>query len=158
MYSDALHAQVKRCSRAAAGALVMFSFGCAQDLTTATAASAYAPGIAQPVLETSKTEYTPGDVITVRLINQTSRQLLYNLCRSKLERIVDGNWETANETLVQGCPEGLRVLSPRRAVAFSFRLNERARRPLRIRTELEDYHSRAPVQAVSNEFTVRSGD
>jgi hypothetical protein len=156
VHFDRLRNEVKRCSRIAASTLLVVCCGCAQDLTSATAATAYAPAIDQPVLQTSASEYGPGDVITIRLANMSSRPLGYNLCRSKLERDADGGWVVVHDMLAEFCTAELRTLAPGRAVAYSFKPRQRVRGPLRIRTELQDHYGRVRVDAVSNVFTMRS--
>ena len=137
-----------------AAALLLATFGCANDLVPTSTASQFTPGTQTPVLETTETNYSDRAVITVRLINPTSRALGYNLCRSKLERIVDGNWEVMQDMLAEFCTAELRTLPPGRAVAFSFRPKEGMRGRMRIRTELYDrYNPR--VEAVSNLFEMR---
>ena len=139
-------------------ALLLATFGCAQDLVPTSTASQFTPGTQAPVLETSEAQYSDRAAITVRLINPTSRALGYNLCRSKLERIVDGSWEVMQEMLAEYCTAELRTLPPGRAVTFSFRPKEGIRGRMRIRTALYDRYS-PPLEVVSNLFEMRvSGD
>ena len=137
-----------------AAALLLATLGCAQDLVPTSTASQFTPGTQTPVLETAAGEYSDRDVITVRLINPTSRAIGYNLCRAKLERIVDGNWEVMQEMLADFCSAELRTLPPGRAVSFSFRPKQAIRGRMRIRTELYDRYN-PQVEAVSNLFEMR---
>ena len=146
-------------SRILAVLLLLTACGCAQTLSSPSTASQFAPATPEPVLETSESQYSDRAVITVRLINPSSRSLGYNLCRSKLERIVDGSWEVMQEMLAEYCTAELRNLPPGRAVTFSFRPKQGIRGRMRIRTELYDRYSPTRREAVSNLFEMRvSGD
>ena len=140
-------------------ALLLATFGCAQDLVPTSTASQFTPGTQTPVLETSESVYADRAPVTLRLINPTSRALGYNLCRANLERIVDGSWELMQDMLAEYCTAELRTLPPGRAVSFTFRPKQAIRGRMRIRTELYDRYNAPPVEAVSNLFEMRiSGD
>ena len=110
------------------------------------------------MVQTNAINYPLGAVVRMRLENRTGHVVHYNLCRSKLEAMDgDGGWYVVQETLAERCTAELRTLPPGAAAAYQFRLDPPAGRrgQYRVRVRLEDPVRRAPIEALSNQFTMR---
>ncbi|HYC46147.1 MAG TPA: hypothetical protein VED01_11780 [Burkholderiales bacterium] len=113
-----------------------------------------------PLMRTDAQSYERGASVHVQLVNRTGRPLLYNLCRSSLERVgSDGGWHAVTPMLSEFCTAELRSLTPGYAVDYAFKLDRvKDHGEYRIRTQLHDPRMRTNVEAVSNRFQVRRDD
>lgn len=89
-----------RSVRNAAAALALGVAACGSDRFDAT-------------VTLDRVQYAPGDTGLVRLVNDGSTDLFYNLCPRVLERMAGGEWVAAPEFPVDiACPDALYVLAP----------------------------------------------
>ena len=110
-------------------------------------------------LATNSKTYSPGDEITVILVNRSRTPFGYNLCRAGLDRYIEDDWRQVQATLVEACTAELRTLYPGQRAAFSFRTERVLRRgQYRIRAVLSDTPRGTRVTAISNSFMLQGND
>lgn len=74
--------------------------------------SALGPSASDVLFETTAAVYAPGEEVTVRLVNDTGRDLGYNLCQTIVETQRGGAWEPVGVSgrAPTACPDILLVL------------------------------------------------
>lgn len=94
---------------------------------------------AMQMISTGARAYRVGTPVSIRLTNTTDRAVGYNLCRAKLERSHDGDWQEIMPSLGEICTAELRSLRPGQSATFVFRTPPRARGgDYRVRAFLTD--------------------
>jgi len=107
------------------------------------------------MIDTNAATYELGTPISIRLTNRTARSLGYNLCRGRLERLFENEWQVVQGSLAEVCTAELRGLRPGQSTSFVFRLDSTMREGQhRVRVDLHDPMGGPPVEALSNVFTV----
>jgi hypothetical protein len=111
---------------------------------------------AMQMISTGARTYRVGAPISIRLTNTTDRVVGYNLCRAKLERSHDGDWQEIMASLAEACTAELRSLRPGQSATFAFRTPASARGgDYRVRVFLEDQRAAQRVEAISNMFMLQ---
>jgi hypothetical protein len=114
-----------------------------------------APALPATSIATSADAYGAGAPVSIRLTNTTARTVGYNLCRAKLERSHDNDWQEIMPALGEVCTAELRGLRPGQSATFVFRTPPGARGgTYRVRAALQDPQGAALLEAISNTFTV----
>jgi hypothetical protein len=120
----------------------------------------YTGGAAYPhamqMISTGGRTYRVGAPVSIRLTNTTDRAVGYNLCRAKLERSHDGDWQEIMPSLGEVCTAELRSLRPGQSATFVFRTPAGARGgDYRVRAFLEDQRAPRSIEAISNMFMLQ---
>ena len=111
---------------------------------------------AMQMISTGARAYRVGTPVSIRLTNTTDRAVGYNLCRAKLERSHDGDWQEIMPSLGEICTAELRNLRPGQSATFVFRTPPGARGgDYRVRAFLTDQRAAQSVEAVSNMFMLQ---
>lgn len=106
-------------------------------------------------IQTNAPTYASGAPVSIRLTNRTGRTVGYNLCRARLERLFENEWEGAQASLAEVCTAELRGLRPGQSASFVFTPDYTLREgQYRVRTDLHDPMGGPPVEALSNAFTL----
>jgi hypothetical protein len=99
---------------------------------------------------------SPGEAVTIRLVNRSDGELGYNLCPAVLERRTSGGWEVDPHPLVEVCTMELRLLSPGGSAEYRHTIPPAVRAgEYRFRVAVEAPLSQPQVPVVSGAFEVR---